>query len=127
MATKSVTIPAAQVAGFPAGRGTCATVEGKALIVFKGADGSLKVAPNNCTHMNAAFKPDVEDAHLMVCVMHGAKMDPSKMAYTSGPKIMGSMGGKVESGTPLPQLKTTVNADGSATIEVPAGGGCLVA
>jgi dihydrolipoamide dehydrogenase len=43
MATKSVTIPAAQVAGFPAGRGTCATVEGKALIVFKGADGSLKV------------------------------------------------------------------------------------
>ena len=124
---KTVQVSAAEVAGFPAGRGTCAKLGGVAVIVFKGADGALKIAPNVCAHMSAGFAADVEDAALLKCSMHGAKLDPSTMAYVTPPALMAGMGGKVAKGTAQPQFAVTANADGSASFEVPDGKGCELA
>ena len=126
MATKTVVIPAAQLQGYPAGKSTCAKVGGAAVIVFKAADGSVKVAPNKCVHMGAAFG-DIEEAGSLTCSFHGAKLNPSTMTYSAGPKALASMGTKCEVGTAQPTFPVTVNADGSASVEVPAGGGCEIA
>ena len=157
MATNTLTLSAADIASFPSGKGHCFTAGKVPLNVFKGADGSLKVAPNSCAHMNQKLAPDVEDASLLKCGMHNAKLDPSTMTYKcviapayparaktsralthtrerahrSGPTFLKGMGTKVENGTPQPQFTVAMNADGSATLTPPAGfkagGGCTVA
>ncbi len=112
------------------GKGHCHNAGKVALIVFKGADGSLKVAPNSCLHMGQSLAPDVEDAGLMKCGMHNAKLDCATMTYKSGPSFLKGMGTKVEEGAAQPQFTVAMNADGSATLTPPAGfkagGGCHV-
>jgi nitrite reductase/ring-hydroxylating ferredoxin subunit len=124
--TQTVAIPAAQLQAYPAGRATCAKLGGVAVIVFRGADGAVKVAPNVCVHMGAAFG-DMEDAGKMTCSFHGATLDPATMTYLSAPKALGGMGTKVEKGTAHPTFPVTLNADGSASVELPVAGGCEVA
>ena len=72
----------------------------------------------------------VEDAGLMKCGMHNAKLDCATMTYKSGPTFLKGMGKKVEEGTAHPQFAVALNADGSATLTPPAGfkagGGCNV-
>jgi hypothetical protein len=73
----------------------------------------------------------VEDAGVMKCGMHNAKLDCATMTYKTGPSFMAGMGNKVVAGTPQPQFAVAMNADGSATLTPPAGfkagGGCAVA
>jgi len=123
--TQTVSIPAAQLQAYPAGKATCAKLGGVAVIVFRSADGAVKVAPNQCVHMGAALG-DMEDGK-MQCSFHGATLDPATMTYLSPPKALGGMGTKVEKGTAHPTFPVTVNADGSASVELPAAGGCEVA
>ena len=35
---------------------------------------------NTCVHFGAAFAPDVEDAGLMKCTLHQAKLNPATMS-----------------------------------------------
>lgn len=58
MTEKSLTLSAAEIASFPVGKGHCHTAGNVALIVFKAADGSLKVAPNTCMHLNQKLAPE---------------------------------------------------------------------
>ena len=129
--TKTVVISADELKGYPVGKATCTKVGGQAVIVYRAADGSVRVAPNSCAHSGAALSnckdSDIEDAGKLVCSFHGAVLDPATMTYSKGPKFMAGVGNKVEAGTPHPTLAVTVNADGSASVEVPVGGGCSVA
>ena len=80
MAT-TVVIPAATLAAYPAGKAVCQTVGGRPVIVYKSADGAVKVAPNSCAHMGNmgrgndvlakfAESKDIEDAGKLVCGFH---------------------------------------------------------
>ena len=48
----TLTLSAADVSSFPVGKGVCHTAGKVSLIVFKSADGLLKVAPNTCAHLS---------------------------------------------------------------------------
>lgn len=138
MAT-TVVIPAATLAAYPAGKAVCQTVGGRPVIVYKAADGAVKVAPNSCAHMGNmgrgndvlakfAESKDIEDAGKLVCGFHQATLDPATMTYSRGPKFLATMGNKVESGTRHPEFVVKMGANGDANVEIPAaGGGCAVA
>ncbi len=117
----TLTIPASEVSKIPSGKAHCLKVGKHSLIAFKAADGSLKIAPNQCAHMSQTLQCDVEDAATLVCKMHGAKLDASSMTYKTGPTFMSSLGTKVEAGTPQPVFDVNINDDGSATLTPPAG------
>ncbi len=56
---------------------------------------------------------------------------PTPRRYTAGPAFMSGLGTKIVAGTTKqPECAVTVNADGSATLVLPAaaagGGGCAV-
>jgi nitrite reductase/ring-hydroxylating ferredoxin subunit len=125
------TLPAEVVGSLVIGRATCHKLGKRSLLLFKAPDGSVKVAPNTCAHMAQALVPDVEDAAAFTCNLHGAKLDASTMMYISGPKFMGTVGAKVEKGTPQPVYDVTLHPDGSATAFVPEvlrskPGGCSI-
>ncbi len=129
-APPTLTLSPAEVASIPIDKAFCLKAGKQSLIAFKSGDGSLKVAPNTCLHMSQSFSPDVEDAGMLVCGMHGAKLDAKTMTYSKGPKFMGGLGNKIEVGTPQPVFAVQMNGDGSATLTPPAGtatgGGCNV-
>ena len=139
MAT-TIVIPAAQLAAYPVGKAVCQTVSGKAVIIYKPADGgAVRVAPNSCLHMGNQGKgtdmlakfsecKDIEDAGKLVCGFHGAKLDPATMTYSCAPQNLATMGTPVEKGTAHPQFAVTMAANGDASVEIPAAGaGCTVA
>ena len=129
MAAPTLTLPAAEIAKLKVGAATCMTVDKHASLVFKTADGKLVVAPNTCVHMGKKFVTDIEDAGVFRCSMHGAKLDGASMQYKSGPNFMKGLGTKCDAGTVHPQCNVTMNADGSATLSLPAGaksGGCTI-
>ena len=129
-AAPTITLSSAEVASIPVDKAFCMKSGKLSLIAFKSADGSLKIAQNTCLHMSQSFSPDVEDAGMLVCGMHGAKLDAKTMTYSRGPKVMGGLGTKVDVGTPQPVFAVHINGDGSATLTPPAGmaatGGCSV-
>lgn len=136
MAT-TVVIPAATLAAYPVGKAVCQTVGGRPVIIFKAADGAVKVAPNSCAHMGSkgndvlskfAESKDIEDAGKLVCGFHQATLDPATMTYSRAPKLLATMGNRVEPGTRHPEFVVKMGANGDASVEIPAaGGGCAVA
>ena len=121
-------LPASTIAGIPYETATCTKIGKTSLIVYKTASGELKVCSSKCLHMNQALSPDVEDAGMMKCGMHNAKLDPKTMTYVSGPSFLKGMGVKVDAGTAQPQYTVTLRDDGSAALVAPPApegqGGC---
>ena len=125
----SLTLTAVEIAGFPTDKGICHKSGRTSLIVYKSGSGELKVTQNSCLHLGQSFSPDVEDAGLMKCTAHNAKLDPKTMTYTASPTWMAGMGQKTPVGAEQPCYTVTMNADGSATLTPPesAGkGGCEI-
>jgi nitrite reductase/ring-hydroxylating ferredoxin subunit len=136
--TKTVVIPAAEVAAFPTGKAVCQMVGGMPVLIYKAADGAVKVAVNSCEHMGSGgagdklskFAVDIEDAGKVVCGFHQAKLDMATMTYVSEPKRFATAGKKIEAGkSKHPEYAVTMGADGSASVQIPAAGGsgCAVA
>ena len=135
----SLTVSTADFSGIASGGAKCvnavASNNGKAVavIVFSGADGSIKACLNKCAHMDSKFAPDVEDMGKMKCTFHGWKLDPATMSYVEGsnPKVMGFELKMEGAKRKQPELTAIKNADGSLTLTVPEGmkvdgGGCVL-
>ena len=84
MAATSLTVPAAVLSAIALGSHKCTTVGGHHLIIYKGPDGKLRVAPNKCQHMGGSFSTDVEDAAILKCGFHSWKLNPATMTYGKG-------------------------------------------
>jgi nitrite reductase/ring-hydroxylating ferredoxin subunit len=83
----AITLSAAEIGKISAGSSACIKVGGQSIIAFKAQDGSLLVAPNKCQHFGMAFAPDLEDAGMMKCTAHNAKLDPSTMSASLHPRL----------------------------------------
>ena len=95
----SIVLSAAEISQFPVDRGICHKSGKHSLIVFKSSGGELKVTANSCLHLGQRFVTDIEDAALMKCETHNARLDPKTMMYTQGPTWMSGMGNKVVVGS----------------------------
>ena len=125
MASTTLAVPAETLSGIAPGTSKCATVSGHKLILYKADDGTIKACENKCVHFGGSFAPDVEDTGKMKCTLHGMRLDPSTMKYVDGanPKLAGMTLKKFADAPTQPELKVTMNPDGSATLSLPEGGG----